>query len=110
MVEKRESLGLKRRRNALKPVKTIDDLLREKNLTLEELERHRELIAECKAREGQIKEYSRASQESMKKMTDELIKLARTAEELWQEAQKLTNRVNGIYLRATPAPDKKVYH
>jgi hypothetical protein len=46
----------------------------------------------------------------MKKMTDELIKLARTAEELWQEAQKLTNRVNGIYLRATPAPDKKAYH
>jgi hypothetical protein len=94
----------------LKPVKTIDDLLREKNLTPEEMERHRELIAECRVREAQINEYSRASQESMKKMTDELIKLARTAEELWQEAQKLTNRVNGIYLRATPAPDKKAYH
>jgi hypothetical protein len=46
----------------------------------------------------------------MKKMTDELDKLARTAEELWQEAQKLTSRVNGIYLRVTPAPDRKVYH
>jgi chromosome segregation ATPase len=94
----------------LKPVKTIEDLLREKKLTPEELEQHRELIAECKARESQINAYSQASQESMKKMTDELNKLARTAEELWQEAQKLTNRVNGIYLRATPAPDKKVYH
>jgi chromosome segregation ATPase len=94
----------------LKPVKNIDDLLREKNLTLEELERHRELIAECRVREAQINEYSRASQESMKKMTDELIKLARTAEELWQEAQKLTNRVNGIYLRVTPTPERKVYH
>ncbi len=94
----------------MKPVKTIDDLLREKNLTPEEMERHRELIAECRARESQINEYSRASQESMRKMTVELDKLARTAEELWQEAQKLTNRVNGIYLRVTPAPARKVYH
>jgi chromosome segregation ATPase len=94
----------------LKPVKTIGDLLREKNLTPEELERHRELIEECKAREAQINEYSRASQDSMKRMNDELDKLARTAEELWQEAQKLTNRVNGIYLRVMPAADKKVYH
>lgn len=94
----------------MKPVKTIDDLLREKNLTPEELERHRELIEECRVRETQLGEYSRASQESMKKMNDELIKLARSAEELWQEAQKLTNRVNGIYLRVTPAPEKKVYH
>ncbi len=94
----------------MKPVKTIDDLLREKNLTPEEMERHRELIEECRARESQINEYSRASQESMRKMTDELDKLARTAEELWQEAQKLTNRVNGIYLRVTPAPARKVYH
>ncbi len=94
----------------MKPVKTIDDLLREKNLTPEEMERHRELIEECRARESQINEYSRASQESMRKMTDELDKLARTAEELWQEAQKLTNRVNGIYVRVTPAPARKVYH
>ena len=94
----------------MRPFKTIDELLREKNLTPEEMERHRELIAECRVRETQISEYSRASQESMKKMTDELIKLARTAEELWQEAQKLTNRVNGIYLRATPTPERKVYH
>jgi chromosome segregation ATPase len=94
----------------LKPVKTIEDLLREKKLTPEELEQHRELIAECKARESQINDYSRASQESMKKMTDELNKLARTAEELWQEAQKLTTRVNGIYLRVTPTPARKAYH
>jgi chromosome segregation ATPase len=94
----------------LKPVKTIVDLLREKNLTPEELERHRELIEECKAREAQINEYSRASQDSMKRMNDELNKLARTAEELWQEAQKLTSRVNGIYLRVTPTTDRKVYH
>ncbi len=94
----------------MKPVKTIDDLLREKNLTPEEMERHRELIEECRVRETQINEYSRASQDSMKRMNDELNKLARTAEELWQEAQKLTNRVNGIYLRVTPSPDKKVYH
>ncbi len=94
----------------MKPVKTIDDLLREKNLTPEEMERHRELIAECRARETQINEYSRASQENMRKMTAELDKLARTAEELWQEAQKLTTRVNGIYLRVTPTPARKVYH
>ncbi len=95
----------------MKPVKTIDDLLREKNLTPEELEEHRVLIEECRLRETQISEYTRASQESMKKMNDELTKLAKTAEELWQEAQKLTHRVNGIYLRATPAsPDRKTYH
>ena len=94
----------------MKPAKTINDLLQEKNLTSEEMERHRELIEECRMREDQIHAYSRASQESMKKMTDELIKMARTAEELWQETQKLSNRVNGIYLRVTPTPAKKVYH
>ncbi len=94
----------------MKPIKTIEDLLREKNLTSEEMERHRELIEECRMREDQIRAYSRASQESMKKMTDELIRMARTAEELWQEAQRLSNRVNGIYLRVTPVPAKKVYH
>jgi chromosome segregation ATPase len=94
----------------LKPVKTIDDLLREKNLTPEETEKHRELIEECRMREAQIREYTRSSQESMKRMNDELGRLARTAEELWQEAQRLTHRVNGIYLRVTPAPARKVYH
>ena len=95
----------------MKPVKTIDDLIRDKGLSTEELERHRELIAECRLREAQISEYTRASQESMRKMNDELNKLARTAEELWEEAQKLTHRVNGIYLRVTPAStDRKTYH
>jgi hypothetical protein len=107
---KREKHEGSAKEEAVKPVKTIEDVLREKNLTPEELERHRELIEECRTREIQINEYSRASQVSMNKMTDELVKLARTAEELWQEAQKLTNRVNGIYLRVTPAADKKVYH
>ena len=94
----------------MKPVKTIDDLIREKDLTAEELERHRELIEECRAREAQLKEYSRATRESMAKMTEELDKLSRTAEELWQEAQRLSRRVNGIYLHVAPAPARKVYH
>ena len=92
----------------MKPLKTIDDLIREKGLTAEELERHRELIEECRAREAQLKEYSRATRASMQKMTEELDKLSRTAEELWQEAQRLARRVNGIYLHVTPA--RKVYH
>ena len=94
----------------MKPVKTIDDLIRDKDLSAEELERHRELIEECRTREVQLQEYSRATRESMQRMTDEIDKMSRTAEELWQEAQRLTQRVNGIYLRVTPAPDKKVYH
>lgn len=94
----------------MKPVKTIDDLLCEKNLTSEEMEMHRELIEECRMREAQIRAYSRASQENMNKMNDELVKMARAAEELWQEARKLSDRVNRIYLRVAPAPAKKVYH
>ncbi len=94
----------------MKPVKTIDDLIREKNLSAEELERHRELIEECRAREVQLKEYSRATRESMRRMTEELDKMNRTAEELWQEAQRLSQRVNGIYLHVAPAPTRKVYH
>jgi uncharacterized coiled-coil DUF342 family protein len=99
-----------RRRNALKPVKTIDDLLREKNLTPEEMEEHRELIEECRAREVQLKEYARATHESMRRMTEELDKMSRMAEELWQEAQRLSQRVNGIYLHVAPATMRKVYH
>ncbi len=94
----------------MKPVKTIDDLIREKDLTAEELERHRELIEECRVRETQLKEYSKATRESVVKMTEELDKLSRTAQELWQEAQRLSRRVNGIYLHVAPAASKKVYH
>ncbi len=94
----------------MKPVKTIDDLIRDKDLSAEELERHRELIEECRAREVQLKEYSRATRESMRRMTEELDKMNRTAEELWQEAQRLSRRVNGIYLHVAPAPMRKVYH
>jgi hypothetical protein len=46
----------------------------------------------------------------MVKMTEELDKLSRTAEELWQEAQRLSRRVHGIYLHVAPAPARKVYH
>jgi hypothetical protein len=94
----------------VKPVKTIDDLIREKDLSPDEIERHRNLIEECRKRESQIREYSRATQESMRRMTEELDKLSRTAGELWQEAQRLAYRVNGIQLRIAPAPERKVYH
>ena len=59
----------------MKTVKTIDDLIREKDLSAEELD-----------------------------------KMSRTAEELWQEAQRLSLRVNGIYLHVAPVPMRKVYH
>ena len=95
----------------MKPVKTIDDLIRDKGLSAEELERHRELIEECRAREVQLQEYSRSSRESMQRLTDELDKMSRTAEQLWQEAHKLTDRVNGICLRLMPtSTDRKTYH
>ena len=94
----------------MKPDKTIDDLIREKNLSPEELKRHRELIEECRTRETQLKEYSRSTRENMQRITEELEKMSRTAEELWQEAQRLSQRVNGIYLHVAPAPARKVYH
>ena len=94
----------------MKPDKTIDDLIREKHLSPEELKRHRELIEECLVREAQIREYSRATHESMKRMTEELDRLNRAAQELWQEAQTLSQSVNGIYLHVAPAPMRKVYH
>jgi hypothetical protein len=95
----------------LNTVKSIDDLIREKNLTGEEFERHRELIEECRAREVQLREYARASRENLKKMSDELDKLNRMAGELWLEARKLSQQVNGIYLRvAPPVAAGKVYH
>ena len=92
----------------VKTLKTIDDLIREKDLSAQELERHRELIDECRAREVQLQEYSRATRESMQRMTEELDRMSRKAEELWHEAQRLSQRVNGIYLHVAPA--RKVYH
>jgi chromosome segregation ATPase len=111
VLHKRETIvSVQRRRANVKPVKTIDDLIRDKDLSAEELEQHRELIEECRAREVQLKEYSRATRESMRRMTEELDKMSRTAEELWQEAQRLSQRVNGIYLHVAPASMRKVYH
>ena len=50
----------------------VDDLLREKKLTSEELKLHEDLIKECRRREAAIEEISMATKENINKMFEAL--------------------------------------
>ncbi len=50
----------------------VDDLLRDKKLTSEELKLHEDLIKECRRREAAIGEISMATRENLKKLFEAL--------------------------------------
>ena len=68
----------------------IDDLLREKNLTPEELELHKDLIAECRERERIIGENSKTTQENLGKLSTSLVAIANSLTEIVNVSDGIT--------------------
>lgn len=63
----------------MKEFKNVEELLRAKNLTPDELELHKELIEECRVREQKITEFSAAAQMNLEKLSQSLVTLRQRA-------------------------------
>ena len=81
-------------------IKTIDDLIKAKKLTSEELEKLQEVIEECRNREAQIQEASDAAKRSLEGLSrsfgaiiDTIASVGRAVDELYEEMERLQLRL-----------------
>jgi hypothetical protein len=87
---------------AMSRIKTIDELICEKGLTAEELERHRDLIEECKLREMEIRDSSMASARSLQQLSVQLGELENRLILLRRRAEDLQDLTSRLYLKLLP--------
>jgi hypothetical protein len=92
----------------MKELKTVEELIHSKNLTAGELELHKELIEECRAREARIAEYSRIAQVNLEKLSQSLTTLKQRAVVLGDALKVLQERADNLYLKLLP--EEIFYH
>ncbi len=88
-------------------IKTVDDLIKIKNLTPEEIDLHRELIEECRENERKISEHCSAARENLQRMYDTLNDVSQKATEIHRAFQRLVEETENLSLRLIP--DEKFY-
>jgi hypothetical protein len=86
----------------MKEFRTVEELIRSKNLTDEELELHKDLIEECRVREERISEFSRIAQLNLEKLSQSLVTLRQRAVVLGDSLKILQERADNLYLRLLP--------
>lgn len=86
----------------MKEFKTVEELIRSKNLTAEEMELHKDLIEECRVREERIKEFSRIAQMNLDSLSQSLLTLRQRAVVLGDALKVLQERADNLYLRLLP--------
>jgi uncharacterized coiled-coil DUF342 family protein len=91
-------------------MKTIEELLKEKNLTPEEERNLHELIEECKQREADIQKASEESQEALDRLGNTCLSMLNSLKELNESSQNLAVRIEGIASVLDPAPSKRILH
>jgi len=67
----------------------VDDLLRDKKLTSEELKLHRDLIEECRRREAAIEEISTATKENLNKLFEALSVMGKNLKRIGDAADNI---------------------
>jgi hypothetical protein len=87
---------------AMKEFSSIEELIRSKNLTTEELELHKELIEECRVREQRITEFSKTAQLNLEKLSQSLVTLKQRAVVLGDALRVLQERADNLYLKLLP--------
>lgn len=86
----------------MKEFSSIEELIRSKNLTTEELELHKELIEECRVREQRITEFSKTAQLNLEKLSQSLVTLKQRAVVLGDALRVLQERADNLYLKLLP--------
>jgi type II secretory pathway component PulF len=86
----------------MKEFKTVEELIRSKNLTDEEMELHKDLIEECRVREERITEFSKIAQLNLERLSQSLVTLRTRAVVLGDALKVLQDRADNLYLRLLP--------
>jgi septal ring factor EnvC (AmiA/AmiB activator) len=81
-------------------IKTVDDLIRAKELTPEEEEQLRDIIEECRKREAQLQDASDTAKRNIEALTksfgmivDTIYRVGRAVDELHEEVERLQLRM-----------------
>jgi hypothetical protein len=88
-------------------IKTVDDLLKAKNLTREEWDLFKELIEETKDREKKIAQCSAETRENLKRLSEEINRTLEQAAILSKCVEQTLDEMETHYLRIMP--DHKFY-
>ncbi len=83
-------------------IKTVDDLIRAKNLTPEEEEQLRDIIEECRKREVQIQEASDTAKRNIEGLTKSFGMIVDTISNVGKAVDELHDEVERLQLRMMP--------
>jgi hypothetical protein len=83
-------------------IKTVDDLIRMKGLTVEEQEKLQDVIAECRAREAQIKTASEQAKRNLEGLTKTFGYIVQTISTVGRAVDELHEEVGRLQLRMMP--------
>jgi hypothetical protein len=86
----------------VKGVRTIDDLLRAKHLSAEELELHKELIEQCKERERNIAVCRVETENNLERFARAAEIISQRTTELENALQALVEQTDNLYLKLIP--------
>lgn len=83
-------------------IKTVDDLLKAKGLTTEELKLFEDLIREARDREKKSVEMSQLTKENLRKLSDGFAVIAERTYEISKSMDKVLDEMETLYLRSMP--------
>jgi len=83
-------------------IKTIDDLIQAKKLTLEEQDELREIIEECRIRETQIEEASRVTKQNLEGLSRSFGLIVSTISDVGKAVDELYEEVGKLQLKMMP--------
>jgi len=83
-------------------IKTIEDLIKAKNLTAEEEEKLREVIEECRMREAQIREASEAARRNLEGLSRSFALIVDTIAAVGRGVGELQAEVERLQLKMMP--------
>jgi hypothetical protein len=90
------------RKGAMDGIKTIDDLIRAKNLTPDEMTQFKDLIDEFKERERRIEENISTTRANLSQLMSSIGMLGEKTSVLGKTLQSLLNEMNTVQLKMMP--------
>ena len=88
-------------------IKTVDDLIKAKNLTPQEMELLKDVIEEARERERKSVLLSQQTKENLKKLSDGLNIIAERTTDISRSLHSLLDQMETLYIKSIP--DAKFY-
>jgi len=83
-------------------IRTVDDLIKAKNLTEKELEMFDDLIQEARERERKSAELSKLTRANLEKLSGDLTTIVERTSELGRSIKQLLDQMESLHLRSMP--------